>query len=82
MLEAADYQRMAADLASLGIPTIYFLEGGYDLPAIEASVAATLRGAAGEPAAAVFAESPRRAHQSVQMVAEAMTAHWKAVQGG
>lgn len=82
MLEAGDYQRMAADLASLGIPTIYFLEGGYDLAAIEASVAATLRGSAGEAASPPTAASPRRAHQSVKMVAEAMAPHWKGVQGG
>lgn len=82
LLDADDYQRMAASLAGLGIPTIYFLEGGYDLPAIEASVAATLRGASGEAPPPSTASSPRRALQSIGLVAEAMSDHWNGVQAG
>jgi acetoin utilization deacetylase AcuC-like enzyme len=82
MLEAEDYQRMAAGLATLGIPTIYFLEGGYDLAAVEASVAATLQGATGESPPSPSAASPRRALQSVGMVAVAMAEYWKGVQAG
>ncbi len=46
-----DYAFMAAALAAVVPParTIYFLEGGYDLEAIEGSVAATLVGATGGP---------------------------------
>lgn len=49
-LEAEDYGSMAAALRGRlgGVPTVFFLEGGYDLEAIAASVAATLRGSAGE----------------------------------
>lgn len=48
-LEADDYGFMARRIKQM-VPAgrvVYFLEGGYDLEAIEASVAATLRGAAG-----------------------------------
>jgi acetoin utilization deacetylase AcuC-like enzyme len=50
-LVEADYQWMASALASITKParTVFFLEGGYDLGAISASVAATLTGAAGTP---------------------------------
>jgi acetoin utilization deacetylase AcuC-like enzyme len=49
-LAAADYGAMATELRA-AVPlgrTIYFLEGGYDLDAVEASVAATLSLAAPE----------------------------------
>jgi acetoin utilization deacetylase AcuC-like enzyme len=49
-LEASDYGVMAHLLTEV-IPTnrlLFFLEGGYDLDAMTASVAATLRGVAGE----------------------------------
>ncbi|HSM01701.1 MAG TPA: histone deacetylase [Acidimicrobiia bacterium] len=78
MLEAEDYQWMAAALAGFGIPVVYFLEGGYDLPAIEASVAATLRGAAGVGAESGTG-SPRRALQMIDLVAEAQSEYWKGV---
>ena len=49
-LEADDYGAMAHALKQqLGaIPTVFFLEGGYDLDAITTSVTATLRGMAGD----------------------------------
>ena len=49
-LLASDYAFMAGALAAVTPPgrTIYYLEGGYDLEAIRASVSATLAGAAGE----------------------------------
>ena len=81
LLEAADYQRMAAALATLGVPVIYFLEGGYDLPALEASVAATLLGAAGHTALAPGPRSPKGALQAIELVVDEISEHWKGVQG-
>ncbi|MCY4370677.1 MAG: histone deacetylase [bacterium] len=48
-LLASDYAFMADALAAVTPPgrTVYYLEGGYDLEAIQASVSATLAGAAG-----------------------------------
>ena len=80
-LEAADYQWMAAGLSGFGVPVVYFLEGGYDLPAIEASVEATLRGASGVTGAPTDAVSPRRAFQTIDLAAETMAEYWKGVQG-
>jgi acetoin utilization deacetylase AcuC-like enzyme len=51
-LNSVDYAAMAASLSRLvgGTNTVFFLEGGYNLAAIRASVTATLDGyAAGEP---------------------------------
>ncbi len=50
-LQASDYAFMAASLAPVTPRqrTIFFLEGGYDLEAIRASVSATLSGSAGHP---------------------------------
>jgi acetoin utilization deacetylase AcuC-like enzyme len=81
LLEAADYQWMAAELSRFDVPVVYFLEGGYDLPAIEASVEATLRGASGATAAPTNAVSPRRAFQTIDLTADVMAEHWKGVQG-
>jgi acetoin utilization deacetylase AcuC-like enzyme len=50
LLEESDYAAMAAMLAKV-MPaqrTVFFLEGGYDLAALTASTAATLRGSAGD----------------------------------
>jgi len=80
LLGASDYQRMAASLAACGLPVIYFLEGGYDLPGVEASVAATLRGASGQPTPPAPPASPRRAHQTVDLVVEEIAEHWQGVQ--
>jgi len=80
MLEEADYQWMAAALARSGLPVVYFLEGGYDLAAIRGSVAATLLGASGADAQPSGAGSPRRAFQTIDLVAEAQSEYWKGVQ--
>jgi acetoin utilization deacetylase AcuC-like enzyme len=67
-LEAADYGAMAGALRSV-VPsgrTILFLEGGYDLGAITASVAATARGLGGD-------------HEALPQVdAIGTTPHWRA----
>jgi acetoin utilization deacetylase AcuC-like enzyme len=49
LLESDDYGAMAGSLRSAveGGRTVFFLEGGYDLEALEASAAATLRGHSG-----------------------------------
>ena len=80
MLEADDYGWMASSLARLEAPVVYFLEGGYDLAAVEASVAATLAGAAGAEAVATEGTSSRLAHQTIDRVAEVHSEFWKGVQ--
>lgn len=77
-LEAADYGRMSAYLSGLNLPVVAFLEGGYHLEAIEASVAATLAGLAGRMPEASTG-SPDRAHQMVDLAAKVAGAHWKSV---
>ena len=79
MLVTADYGKMAAAVASAApaARTIFFLEGGYDLAAIEASTAAALRGTAGLP----FddeppVESPRRSHQILELVVGKVASDW------
>jgi acetoin utilization deacetylase AcuC-like enzyme len=71
----SDYARMAVGLAAVVGPgrTVYFLEGGYDLAAIESSVAATLRGAAGGsvPDESLRSMSPAAAHEVIERVGHA-----------
>lgn len=43
-LDTADYQRMAGDIASIGLPTVIVMEGGYATDALGANVAAFLSG--------------------------------------
>jgi len=79
-LEAADYGWMASSLAGLAVPVVYFLEGGYDLAAIEASVAATLAGAAGADPVETAGSSGRLAMQTIDRVAEVHSGFWNGVQ--
>jgi acetoin utilization deacetylase AcuC-like enzyme len=78
-LTAADYRRMAA-VAVGELPaqrTILFLEGGYDLAAIEASVAESIRGVNGEgPVAPPEGVSPDRAFRIIDLVAAQVAAVW------
>jgi len=79
MLVDADYGRMAAAVASVAPAsrTIFFLEGGYDLEAIETSAAAVLRGTAGLPFGdEAPIESPLRSYQILDLVAGKVTADW------
>ena len=69
---------MSAYLSGLNLPVVAFLEGGYHLEAIEASVAATLAGLAGRMPEASTG-SPDRAHQMVDLAAKVAGAHWKSV---
>jgi len=78
-LVSADYGRMAKAVASVAPRgrTIFFLEGGYDLAAIEASTAAALQGTVGlpfEPEDAL--ESPRRSHQILDLVVGKVVSDW------
>jgi acetoin utilization deacetylase AcuC-like enzyme len=79
MLVNADYGRMAAAVASVAPErrTVFFLEGGYDLAAIEAATAEALRATAGlsfgdeEPVV-----SPVRSHQILDLVASKVASDW------
>ncbi len=72
-LVPADYAEMAGGLAPLVSESriLFFLEGGYNLEAIERSVAATLKGVEGRPVgdARPSLESPTLAHQVVDELA-------------
>ncbi len=79
-LEASDYAFMASSLSELVQEgrTLYFLEGGYHLDAIESSVEATLRGAAGEPVdAGTDHSSPEAAWRNLDLVIQAAKPFWK-----
>jgi acetoin utilization deacetylase AcuC-like enzyme len=69
---------MSGHLSTFELPAVVFLEGGYNLDAIEASVAATLAGLAGAmPEYSIG--SPKRSHLMVDLAAEVASAHWTGV---
>jgi acetoin utilization deacetylase AcuC-like enzyme len=81
-LSAGDYGALAARMAELAPGPgrlIAFLEGGYDLDALRASVAATLPGMVGEPARAV--ESPTAGGPGTDVV-DAAARLWASGQPG
>lgn len=59
---------------------VMFLEGGYDLEAIESSVTATLRGSAGESFASPAGADVPGADRMVAMAADRAAEHWPGVQ--
>jgi acetoin utilization deacetylase AcuC-like enzyme len=79
-LVEADYAAMAAVLAGVAPPgrTVFFLEGGYDLDALQGSVTSTVAGAAGrrvpEPAEPIT--SPKAAWAVLERVSEAASLRW------
>ncbi|MDX1690575.1 MAG: histone deacetylase [Acidimicrobiia bacterium] len=77
-LESPDYGRMAARIAGLAGPSrvVCFLEGGYDLGAIEASVVATVRGLGGEVPERGELTSPTRSFQMLELAAERVAESW------
>ncbi len=79
-LLASDYSFMAAAVSAIAPRdrTIYFLEGGYDLAAIRASVCATLSGAAGRPVPDEPARfrSPESAFRVLDAVAREAAGAW------
>ena len=77
-LAASDYGYMAAALAAASPPgrLLFFLEGGYDLVALTGSVAATLRGSAGEVSAEPPGRSTGRAWDHLEAAALVTARHW------
>ena len=78
-LEAADYGWMAWSLGKLVEPSrlVYFLEGGYHLPALTSSVSATLTGTAGrEPEPTSRFPSPSTTFSVVDQVLERAGRYW------
>jgi acetoin utilization deacetylase AcuC-like enzyme len=80
LLEASDYGWMASRLSHRDLPTLVFLEGGYDLIALEDSVEATLLGLGDTtfPPATVRAPIPEAA---IDRAAAAASVRWETVQG-
>jgi acetoin utilization deacetylase AcuC-like enzyme len=82
-LRAADYAYLAVGLHRLTPPgrLVYFLEGGYDLTAIENSVAATLGAPAGtwdgDVGLAEGLQSSASAWRILELVAAGAAARWK-----
>jgi acetoin utilization deacetylase AcuC-like enzyme len=78
-LEADDFGWLAAQLSRTlpGVATIFFLEGGYHLPALTSSVAATLRGWRSEPPEPTNRfESPPSAFTIVDDLARVASGYW------
>lgn len=78
-LEAWDYGSMASSLAEAhpANRTVLALEGGYDLVALEDSVAATVRGLSGSaPEEDAAGHSQPAAHQAVDEAARVIRRHW------
>ncbi|MDP8959590.1 MAG: histone deacetylase [Actinomycetota bacterium] len=78
-LVEADYAAMAASLAEVAPGRlILFLEGGYNLPALQASVAATVRGlAGGEHHSPGPGRSPPQSWRILERVAEVISGFWQ-----
>jgi acetoin utilization deacetylase AcuC-like enzyme len=79
-LSAGDFADITLDLLAL-VPVgrrLLFLEGGYDLDALQASTAATVAALVGER---VHAERPTGGGPGADVVAAATRAHQRAVQG-
>lgn len=82
MLVAEDYAYMGSvigRLAPAGGRVIYFLEGGYNLAAIEASVAATIDGTVGASNGHVESggDSPAAAWRAVDLTAASLAPFWE-----
>jgi acetoin utilization deacetylase AcuC-like enzyme len=77
-LTAGDYGWMAARLREVapGGRVILALEGGYDLAAMEESMAATVRGLAGEGVEGYGLTSPPGSMEAFGRAAEAVARHW------
>jgi acetoin utilization deacetylase AcuC-like enzyme len=77
-LVADDYAFLGDRVRAVTRPgrLIYFLEGGYDLAAIEESVAATLDGEP-EPAGPAPRRSPQSAYRTLELVAAEASRHWE-----
>jgi acetoin utilization deacetylase AcuC-like enzyme len=84
MLEAPDYAAMSGALASI-VPTrrlVFFLEGGYDLGAIEESVRFTVDGVFTPGLGSTLSsEVEGSARRVVELAIEALSTHWEVLQG-
>lgn len=78
-LESADYGWLASQLTAVVPPhrIVVFLEGGYHLPAITESVAATLRGLGGETFPEPTGNSPEGAWANFRGLFESARSHWE-----
>jgi len=78
-LTADDFSWMAARLGEAHPPTrvVMALEGGYDLAALEDSVAATLEGLSGAERGASPLQSPPQSKVALDLAAEAIARHWR-----
>ena len=78
MLESDDYGRMAGRVAQCVEPGrfIFFLEGGYDLEAVSASVASTVRGAGGAEHGVGPTGSPDRSWRMLDLAVTEASKHW------
>ncbi len=78
-LEAGDYAYLSDRVQRVVGPgrVIYFLEGGYDLAAVEASVAATLGGQPAGDVPAPERSSPGRARHILDLVAAEAARYWE-----
>ena len=76
-LREPDYGRMGRRLAEITPGRlIFFLEGGYDLQAISASVEAAMLGVGGEFPELTGDESPPRAFHMLKVAASQVEKHW------
>lgn len=81
--ESSDYGWAASRLAAIRPGrTVVFLEGGYDLAAIEASAAATAQGLGGTRFPRPVGSSPQSAWRMFEMARDEASRHWEGVQGG
>jgi acetoin utilization deacetylase AcuC-like enzyme len=78
-LVESDYQRMGAAVraAAPGRRLMLFLEGGYNLGAMERSIQATVAGIAGETAEPTDEISPKGAWRILDLLVEAQSAFWQ-----
>jgi acetoin utilization deacetylase AcuC-like enzyme len=78
-LVASDYGFMASALATVLAPhrIVTFLEGGYHLPAITSSVAAALRGFAGQPDSGEWRRSAHASWSALEEAVAVTARHWK-----
>jgi acetoin utilization deacetylase AcuC-like enzyme len=78
-LVEADYQMMGAAVraAAPDRRLILFLEGGYNLRAMERSITATLAGIGGEEPTQIRGTSPKGAWRILDLLIEVQARYWK-----
>lgn len=77
-MQAVDYARSAMQLeAAVPGRVVYFLEGGYHLPAITESVAATLQGAVAGSAVGTSLSSPQGSWLALDIATASAQRYWR-----